>query len=116
MEMCHLFSMFQEIIVDLEQMTKKLLLEFFHKCRVQPQRIIFYRDGVSEGMFATVLNEELTAIRKACLSLNPDYKPGITFITVQKRHSTRLFPARPQDAVGVCCTENGCVPCLLLFH
>ena len=33
---------------------------------------------------------ELTAIREACIKLEPDYKPGITFIVVQKRHHTRL--------------------------
>ena len=32
---------------------------------------------------------ELTAIREACIKLEPDYKPGITFIVVQKRHHTR---------------------------
>ena len=37
-----------------------------------------------------VLQHELTAIREACIKLEPDYKPGITFIVVQKRHHTRL--------------------------
>ena len=36
-----------------------------------------------------VLQHELTAIREACIKLEPDYKPGITFIVVQKRHHTR---------------------------
>ena len=34
---------------------------------------------------------ELTAIREACIKLEPDYKPGITFIVVQKRHHTRSW-------------------------
>ena len=34
---------------------------------------------------------ELIAIRKACISLEEDYRPGITYIVVQKRHHTRLF-------------------------
>jgi eukaryotic translation initiation factor 2C len=37
-----------------------------------------------------VLQHELTAIREACIKLEGDYKPGITFIVVQKRHHTRL--------------------------
>jgi Piwi domain len=36
---------------------------------------------------------ELTAIREACIKLEADYKPGITFVVVQKRHHTRLFCA-----------------------
>uniref|UniRef100_A0A8C0XIK6 Protein argonaute-3 n=1 Tax=Castor canadensis TaxID=51338 RepID=A0A8C0XIK6_CASCN len=55
--------------------------------------IIFYRDGVSEGQFRQVLYYELLAIREACISLEKDYQPGITYIVVQKRHHTRLFCA-----------------------
>ncbi|CAL9060688.1 unnamed protein product [Musa banksii] len=41
----------------------------------KPQRIIFYRDGVSEGQFYQVLLYELDAIRKACASLEWNYQP-----------------------------------------
>lgn len=50
----------------------------------KPHRIILYRDGVSEGQFLQLLQSELTAIREACIKLEADYKPGITFIVVQK--------------------------------
>ncbi|KAL5975063.1 hypothetical protein ACLOJK_031739 [Asimina triloba] len=50
------------------------------------------RDGVSEGQFGQVLLYELDAIRKACASLEEGYLPPVTFIVVQKRHHTRLFP------------------------
>lgn len=40
---------------------------------------------------AQVLHHELLAIREACIKLEKDYQPGITFIVVQKRHHTRLF-------------------------
>lgn len=43
-----------------------------------------------------VLNVELNAIKRACLKINPDYKPAITFLVVQKRHHTRFFP-EPKD-------------------
>lgn len=42
---------------------------------------------------------EIAAIQKACLRLEPNYKPPITFIVVQKRHHTRLFPNDPRDEV-----------------
>ncbi|CAL8999746.1 unnamed protein product [Prunus brigantina] len=59
----------------------------------KPERIIFYRDGVSEGQFSQVLLYEMDAIRKACASLEEGYMPPVTFVVVQKRHHTRLFPA-----------------------
>ncbi|KAL6270621.1 hypothetical protein ACE6H2_027532 [Prunus campanulata] len=51
------------------------------------------RDGVSEGQFSQVLLYEMDAIRKACASLEELYQPLVTFVVVQKRHHTRLFPA-----------------------
>ncbi|AQK91428.1 Protein argonaute 5 [Zea mays] len=50
------------------------------------------RDGVSEGQFNHVLLHEMDAIRKACASLEEGYLPPVTFVVVQKRHHTRLFP------------------------
>ncbi|PSN45821.1 hypothetical protein C0J52_05505 [Blattella germanica] len=47
---------------------------------------------------AAVMNQELTALRKACSRLN--IKPLITFLVVQKRHHTRFFPTRPEDEDG----------------
>jgi eukaryotic translation initiation factor 2C len=55
---------------------------------------------VSEGQFLIVLNQELAAIRRACVSLEEDYNPPITYIVAQKRHKTRLFPVYPRDGVG----------------
>lgn len=42
---------------------------------------------------------EVEAIRKACLAMDPSYQPKITFLTVQKRHHTRLFPAEKATMV-----------------
>ena len=42
----------------------------------------------------------MNAIRRACASLQPDYKPKVTFLVVQKRHHTRFFPTRDEDADG----------------
>ena len=51
-------------------------------------------------IFIQVLREELRGIREACLTLCNDYRPKVTFVVVQKRHHTRLFPANPKDCVG----------------
>ncbi|XP_047334251.1 protein argonaute 10-like isoform X2 [Impatiens glandulifera] len=78
-------------------MIRDLLVSFRKATGRKPQRIIFYRDGVSEGQFYQVLLYELDAIRKACASLEPNYQPPVTFIVVQKRHHTRLFPNNYKD-------------------
>lgn len=90
----------QEIIQDLSNMVKELLIQFYRSTRFKPFRIIFYRDGVSEGQFQQVLTHELIAIRKACVKLEEDYRPGITFIVVQKRHHTRLFCSDKREQIG----------------
>lgn len=78
-------------------MIKELLISFRRATGEKPLRIIFYRDGVSEGQFYQVLLYELDAIRKACASLEPDYQPPVTFVVVQKRHHTRLFASNHND-------------------
>ncbi|KAL1568351.1 argonaute 1B [Salvia divinorum] len=104
----------QEIIQDLYKtwndpqrgtmhggMIKELLISFRRATGQKPQRIIFYRDGVSEGQFYQVLFYELEAIRKACASLEPNYQPTVTFVVVQKRHHTRLFANNHSDRHSV---------------
>ncbi|KAK1296650.1 Protein argonaute MEL1 [Acorus calamus] len=78
-------------------MIRELLVAFYRSTGQKPHRIIFYRDGVSEGQFTQVLLYEMTAIRKACASLEKGYLPPVTFVVVQKRHHTRLFPANHGD-------------------
>ncbi|KAF9951047.1 eukaryotic translation initiation factor 2C, 2 [Mortierella alpina] len=86
-----------ETIADLAGMTVDLLKAFFRACSRKPERILFYRDGVSEGQFAEVVRTELAALRAACTRLDANYRPSITFVVVQKRHHARFFPLRPQD-------------------
>ncbi|XP_058832424.1 protein argonaute-2 isoform X2 [Topomyia yanbarensis] len=97
----------QEIIQELSSMVRELLIMFYKSTGgFKPHRIILYRDGVSEGQFPHVLQHELTAIREACIKLESEYKPGITFIVVQKRHHTRLFCADKKEQSG----KSGNIP------
>uniref|UniRef100_A0A0D9YUZ2 Piwi domain-containing protein n=1 Tax=Oryza glumipatula TaxID=40148 RepID=A0A0D9YUZ2_9ORYZ len=73
-------------------MIRELMMNFYQRNRRKPERIIFYRDGISESQFSQVIIHEVDAIRKACLSLQEDYLPPITLVIVQKRHHTRIFP------------------------
>ena len=88
-----------EQILDMENVFEKLLRRFYKENRgLKPERIIFYRDGVSEGQFEMVVNKEITALQRACYGLEKDYQPGITYFVAQKRHHTRLFPENPKDS------------------
>jgi hypothetical protein len=80
------------------------LKAFYRATKRKPKRLIFYRDGVSEGQFAEVQRCEIPQIRAACEAIEATYAPNITFIVVQKRHHTRLFPMDPRrvDKSGNC--------------
>ncbi|VUZ40601.1 unnamed protein product [Hymenolepis diminuta] len=82
----------REHIDDMEGIFEQLLEEFYRKNNTLPSKILFYRDGVSEGQFSIVVKIELTAMQRACTKLRPGYQPGFTFIIVQKRHHIRFLP------------------------
>ncbi|VEL26252.1 unnamed protein product [Protopolystoma xenopodis] len=50
----------QEVIQELYPMVKDLLLQFYRSTRFKPTRVIYYRDGVSEGQFSNVSLSILT--------------------------------------------------------
>lgn len=87
-----------EIIEDMRDMAREQIQHFVALNHARPHRILFYRDGISEGQFAQVLDFELSALKAACKEIDPAYSPKITFVLVKKRHHTRLFVASPQDA------------------
>ena len=84
----------EEIIENLQEMVEELWHEFCEKTESRPERVIMFRDGVSEGQFDEVLQREVVALKDAFEKVGGrDYKPLITWAVVQKRHHTRLFPA-----------------------
>ncbi|KAJ1911254.1 hypothetical protein H4219_005994 [Mycoemilia scoparia] len=96
----------EEIIGGMKPITKKLLRQYYNGTRVKPERIIMYRDGVSEGQFQTVLDNELDAIKEACNEIEEGYNPKVTFIVLQKRIHTRFFPDNRNNADR----SGNCVP------
>ena len=92
-----------EKILNFADMCLELFKYYVQLNKVRPQKIVVFRDGVSEGQFDTVLNEELVSLEKAFRSM--DYQPTITLIVAQKRHQTRLFPKGRMDG-----TSSGNVP------
>ncbi|KAI9122421.1 hypothetical protein K1719_006261 [Acacia pycnantha] len=61
--------------------------------QVRPKKIVIFRDGVSDGQFDMVLNEELQDLKS--VFQNAKYFPTITLVVAQKRHQTRLFREEP---------------------
>ncbi|KAI3744223.1 hypothetical protein L1987_57300 [Smallanthus sonchifolius] len=56
---------------------------------VKPNKIVVFRDGVSYDQFEMVLNKEMVDMKKALYTKH--YRPLVTFVVAQKRHTTRLF-------------------------
>jgi eukaryotic translation initiation factor 2C len=82
----------REYIVSMREIMKSLIGQYEQYRGYPPSAIIIYRDGISESEFDTVFEKELTATRHACADLSPIYRPHLTYIVMNKRHHTRLFP------------------------
>lgn len=93
-------------------MVADLLKVFSGRCGNRlPNRIVFYRDGVDDGQFQKVLDNEVNKVKAACrgkcsfdlfefvflscllflVVYGNKALPRITFIIVKKRHHTRFF-------------------------
>jgi eukaryotic translation initiation factor 2C len=105
----------QEMVAGLDGLLKsRLKLWAEHNKRAYPENILIYRDGVSEGQYDIVLDQELPLLRKACKELYPvtDTKKGLprmSVIIVGKRHHTRFYPTRKEDADRSSNPQNGTV-------
>lgn len=93
-----------DIIQDVYVMVTELLRAFYRTTQTKPKRIIFYRDGASEGQFQEIRQTEIAAVKRACADIEKlsgsgrEYNPPVTFIVVTKRHHTRFFPKRREEA------------------
>ncbi|PGH26483.1 hypothetical protein AJ80_01797 [Polytolypa hystricis UAMH7299] len=87
-----------EIVEYLEQMLGERLDAWLNQKNL-PERLIVYRDGVSESQYEQVLTDELAAIKK-CVERKYSGRtlPKITLIIVGKRHHTRFYPSDRQNA------------------
>lgn len=66
------------------------LVSYYNRLnKVWPEKIVIFRDGVSESQFHMVLTEELEDLKSVFRDSN--HSPTITLIVAQKRHHTRFF-------------------------
>ena len=78
-----------------------------------PKNLLIYRDGVSEGQYQMVLEEEMPQIRDACKDVyktayeytKDKMHPRISLIVVGKRHHTRFIRKDSQRKVDS--SDNG---------
>lgn len=93
----------KEMVSDLEAMTLTALSSWEKHNKKLPKNIIMYRDGVSEGQYQLLLDQELPLIRKACRQKYPAAQtkagfPKVSIIVCGKRHHTRFYPTTEQNA------------------
>jgi len=91
-----LTAMLTERIVAYEKANKGVL----------PDRVIVYRDGVSEGQYDLVIEKELPSILSAFKKFKGGkYRPSLSIIICGKRHHARSYPVEQANA-----TNNGNTP------
>ncbi|KAJ6029801.1 hypothetical protein N7499_012209 [Penicillium canescens] len=93
----------QEMVADLEILLVSRLLHWRNLNKNLPENIIVYRDGVSEGQYNKVIDQELPLLQAACRKTYPADQskkglPRLAIIVVGKRHNTRFYPTTEQDS------------------
>ncbi|GJE99955.1 Piwi-domain-containing protein [Phanerochaete sordida] len=85
----------EEMVEGLTKLMMERLQLYEHKNGSLPERILVYRDGVSEGQYKLSLEKELPQILDACKRFNTAsrktaYRPSISVIVCGKRHHARF--------------------------
>jgi hypothetical protein len=104
----------QEKVNDLAALMTSRLVLWRAKQGQLPENVLVYRDGVSEGQYKMVVEEELPELKRACDKLYPPEMvkkslPRITVVVVGKRHHTRFYPTRKEDADRSSNAPNGTI-------
>jgi eukaryotic translation initiation factor 2C len=93
----------QEMVEELEEMIiERLKLWQKRNQGKLPNKVIVYRDGVSEGQYRIVLESEYPAFKKAFDKLYgaESKHPKMSIVVVGKRHHTRFYPTKEEDTDG----------------
>ncbi|OCF58806.1 hypothetical protein L486_03296 [Kwoniella mangroviensis CBS 10435] len=87
----------REMIDDLTSMIKDHIKLFEKRTGFKPQKILFFRDGVSEGQYDLCATIEMDRVKQAFKELDPKYNPKITLVICAKRHHMRFFAEDRRD-------------------
>ncbi|KAL0948418.1 hypothetical protein HGRIS_010999 [Hohenbuehelia grisea] len=91
----------KEMVTNLKGMMKERLASFLKRNKTLPSRVLVYRDGVSEGQFNIVIDDELRSIKEAFQETQTPkgpYQPQLTIVICGKRHHTRFYPTEAVNA------------------
>ncbi len=107
----------REMIDELTTMLASRLVLWQNNNKGQlPENILVYRDGISEGQYDLCLNEELPRLQAACRDATafpayarPGAFPRFTIVVCSKRHHTRFFPTKSNDASNTSNCQPGTV-------
>jgi len=93
----------KEMVSALEGMILSRLNLWEKRNKHLPENLLVYRDGVSEGQYDQLLEQELPLIRNACRQKYPATAtkqgfPKISIIVCGKRHHTRFYPTAEANA------------------
>jgi len=98
----------RESKVEIELREDKVLRDMFisrfklYKDRNQgrlPERVILFRDGVSESQYVQVRDRELKEMENAFKHFS-NYRPKLSIVICGKRHHTRFYPTNERDAAS----------------
>ncbi|KAJ6641425.1 Protein argonaute-2, partial [Pseudolycoriella hygida] len=86
-----------EIIQDFKEICKNHLKIFKQKNGAFPEKILYYRDGVSEGQFDEVMAVEKRAMSEACREVEQGYdkKVGAKISDDFQKKESKTGPTRP---------------------
>ncbi|KAM5264118.1 piwi-like protein 2 [Ctenodactylus gundi] len=88
----------QEIVDSLKLCLVGALKKFYEVNHCLPEKIVVYRDGVSDGQLKTVANYEIPQLQK-CFESFENYQPKMMVFVVQKKISTNLYLAAAEHFV-----------------
>src|SRR6266498_738307 len=71
-------------IEDLEKLVIELLFKYKEKNQILPQRILYYRAGLTPGQFRGTLNAEIISLKAAFARTYETNGPKLTFIIAEK--------------------------------
>ncbi|XP_032491291.1 piwi-like protein 2 isoform X1 [Phocoena sinus] len=80
----------QEIVDSLKLCLVGSLKKFYEVNHCLPEKIVVYRDGVSDGQLKTVASYEIPQLQK-CFEAFENYHPKMVVFVVQKKISTSVY-------------------------
>ncbi|KAN0062034.1 Protein argonaute [Thecaphora frezii] len=91
----------QEVLMHAESMFQGHLRRWKKRNSKLPSSVIVFRDGVSEGQYQSVLDNEVFALKAALREVDPKASAvKVTYVICGKRHHVRFFAERGQDTDG----------------